>query len=60
MVTDATMHDEDDTGLLAQLGPVANTGPVSQRPLLSERSSLGGCFMAGTGRFFGDGSDLTD
>ena len=23
MATDATMHDEDDTGLLAQLGPVA-------------------------------------
>ncbi len=23
MTTDATMHDEDDTGLLAQLGPVA-------------------------------------
>jgi hypothetical protein len=23
MVTDATMHDQDDTGLLAQLGPVA-------------------------------------
>ena len=23
MPTDATMHDQDDTGLLAQLGPVA-------------------------------------
>jgi hypothetical protein len=23
MATDATMHDQDDTGLLAQLGPVA-------------------------------------
>lgn len=34
--TDATMHDQDDTGLLAQLGPVAiltgGTTPPSQNP----------------------------
>ena len=34
--TDATMHDQDDTGLLAQLGPVAiltgQTTPPSQNP----------------------------
>jgi hypothetical protein len=34
--TDATMHDQDDTGLLAQLGPVTiltgRTTPPSQKP----------------------------
>ena len=34
--TDATMHDQDDTGLLAQLGPVTiltgGTTPPSQNP----------------------------
>jgi hypothetical protein len=37
MPTDATMHDQDDTGLLAQLGPVAiltrETPGASQNPL---------------------------
>jgi hypothetical protein len=36
MGTDATMHDQDDTGLLAQLGPVTiltgGTTPPSQNP----------------------------
>jgi hypothetical protein len=32
MVTDATMHDQDDTGLLAQLGPVAILTGETTRP----------------------------
>jgi hypothetical protein len=32
MATDATMHDEDDTGLLAELGPVAILIPEKTRP----------------------------
>ena len=32
MPTDATMHDQDDTGLLAQLGPVANLAGEATRP----------------------------
>jgi hypothetical protein len=32
MGTDATMHDQDDTGLLAQLGPVAILTPDTSRP----------------------------
>ena len=30
--TDATMHDQDDTGLLAQLGPVATLTRETTRP----------------------------
>jgi hypothetical protein len=30
--TDATMHDQDDTGLLAQLGPVAILTGETTRP----------------------------
>jgi hypothetical protein len=30
--TDATMHDQDDTGLLAQLGPVTNLRRDTSRP----------------------------
>jgi hypothetical protein len=30
--TDATMHDQDDTGLLAQLGPIATLTPDTTRP----------------------------
>jgi hypothetical protein len=30
--TDATMHDQDDTGLLAQLGPVAILTRETTRP----------------------------
>ena len=32
MPTDATMHDQDDTGLLAQLGPVAILTGETTRP----------------------------
>ena len=32
MPTDATMHDQDDTGLLAQLGPVAILTGQAPRP----------------------------
>lgn len=32
VATDATMHDDDDTGLLAQLGPVAILTGQTTRP----------------------------
>jgi len=32
MPTDATMHDQDDTGLLTQLGPVAILAGDTSRP----------------------------